>query len=211
LSRPEPAIHLASRSPRRRQLLAQVGIPFQTLSVDVPERVEPGEAPEHYVERVARAKAEAGVRCAPAGAIVLGADTDVVLEDRILGKPADRDDARVMLRALADRWHRVISGVALSDGDRTRVRLQVSEVRFAALDEATIDAYWDSGEPRDKAGAYAIQGLGAAFVADLRGSFSGVMGLPLFETLALCREFGVPGLTTLADTLRASAALGATS
>lgn len=198
----EALIHLASRSPRRRQLLAQVGVPYGTLELDVPEVVQPGEKPADYVLRVARDKATAGIAVRPDQAPVLAADTEVVLGDQIFGKPRDRQDAHRMLSALSGRWHQVISGVVLSDGEQTLHRLQVSEVHLADLDGDAIDAYWDSGEPQGKAGAYAIQGLGGGFVDGLKGSYSSVMGLPLFETLELLRELGVRGFESVAAGLR---------
>lgn len=186
-------IHLASRSPRRRELLALLGVDFGLLDVDVPEQRAPGEPPEDYVSRVAREKAGAGllqVVGAPA-ALVLGADTEVVLDDEVFGKPADADDAARMLRRLAGRTHRVISAVWLLSAGRESHAVNVSEVRFAELSEAEIAAYVASGECFGKAGAYAIQGRAGGFVAHLSGSYSGVMGLPLYETRVLLRRFGV--------------------
>jgi len=187
-----PSLILASKSPRRRMLLEQIGVRFEVVAIDVDEVRLPGEDPERYVLRLALDKARAGrtqvvsVPCPP----VLAADTAVVVGDRILGKPRDRRDAADMLRLLARRTHRVLSGIALMDG-RERQALSVSEVRFRAVNAREADAYWDSGEPCDKAGGYAIQGRGALFVAELRGSYSGVMGLPLFETAQLLAEAGI--------------------
>ncbi len=187
-----PSLLLASKSSRRRALLEQIGIRFQAIDIDLDEARLPGEDPESYVLRLALDKARAGrarvgsVRCPP----VLAADTAVVVGDHILGKPRDRLDAATMLRLLAGRTHRVLSGIALVDG-RERQDLSVSEVRFRAVSPREADAYWETGELHDKAGGYAIQGRGALFVADLRGSYSGVMGLPLFETARLLAEAGI--------------------
>ncbi|MCE5232154.1 MAG: Maf family protein [Mizugakiibacter sp.] len=186
-------LYLASQSPRRRQLLEQIGVHFEVVEVDVVEARAPGEAAQAYVERVARDKARAGLQRVDGqrGAAVLGADTEVVLDDAVFGKPADAADAAAMLRRLAGRTHRVISAVCVVDGAREACAVSLSEVTFAPLDEAAIAAYVATGEPFGKAGAYAIQGRAAAFVAHLAGSYSGVMGLPLFETGRLLRQFGM--------------------
>lgn len=193
---PQPLIHLASRSPRRQALLAQIGVPFHHLPVEVDEGQWPSEAPRDYVARLALAKARAAWALTErhGDLPVLGADTTVVLGEAILGKPADGDDARRMLAALGGRGHRVMSGVALVQGPREAVRVNVSEVRLRPLAAAEIDAYVATGEPLDKAGAYGIQGMGGAFVRELRGSYSGVMGLPLEDTTTLLRAFGIPWL-----------------
>lgn len=186
-------LYLASQSPRRRQLLAQLGLRFDTVAIDVAERRAAEESAEDYVSRVARDKAVAGLRALPgvAGAVVLGADTEVVLDAEVFGKPADAQSAALMLRRLSGRMHRVLSAVWCMDATRQACALNVSEVRFATLTETDIAAYVATGECLDKAGGYAIQGRAAAFIAHLSGSYSGVMGLPLFETAALLREFGV--------------------
>ena len=167
---------------------------FDLLHVDVPELRAENESAEDYVGRVARDKARAGldsVRAPDADALVLGADTEVVLDDRVLGKPADEEDAAAMLRALSGRTHRVISIVwCVADGCEESAG-SISEVRFAALSADDIENYVATGEPFGKAGAYAIQGRGGAFIEHLSGSYSGVMGLPLFETARLLRGFGV--------------------
>jgi len=184
-------LYLASQSPRRRALLDQLGIDYGVLDVAVPEQRQPGEPPEDYVSRVAREKAGAGllkVLAAP-NATVLGADTEVVLGDVVYGKPADAEDAKRMLRELSGRSHRVISAVWLVSAGREEHALNISEVRFGALSEADIAAYVATGECFGKAGAYAIQGQAAAFIEHLSGSYSGVMGLPVFETSALLRRF----------------------
>ena len=186
-------LHLASQSPRRRQLLEQIGVAFALLEVDVAEQRSPDESPSDYVSRVARDKARAG--WASLGqvddAVVLGADTEVVLDDEVFGKPQDADAAAAMLRRLSGRTHAVISVVWLVGAGRERCEMSVSQVRFAALDESAIAAYVATGEPFGKAGAYAIQGHGAMLVEHLQGSYSGVMGLPVFETARLLRVFGV--------------------
>jgi septum formation protein len=187
-------LYLASQSPRRKQLLEQLGVTFELLHVDVPEIRQSGERAEEYVSRVARDKALAGliqVRDREGDAIVLGADTEVVLEDRVFGKPRDAEDAMAMLRALSGHTHRVISTVWCVDSSRQHCATSISDVLFAELSEAGIKAYVATGEPSGKAGAYAIQGRAAAFIVHLSGSFSGVMGLPLHETSRLLREFGV--------------------
>ncbi len=194
-------IYLASRSPRRRELLKQVGVAFEVLvlrdhpgrSVDVDESQRPGEIPDDYVRRVCRMKAEAGwervlqrrLRQFP----VLAADTVVCVEDVILGKPPDPSHAAKMLRLLSGREHRVLTAVALKLADRTELTVSESRVRFAELSEADIEAYVASGEASDKAGAYAIQGRAGAFIIELHGSYSGVMGLPLYETTQLLKTF----------------------
>jgi septum formation protein len=186
-------LHLASHSPRRRELLARLGLEFGVLDVEVPELREPGEPPEDYVRRVAREKAGAGLLEAIAvpGALVLGADTEVVLDDRVFGKPVDADDAAAMLRALSGRTHRVISAVSLASAGREAQAVSESEVTFATLDADDIAAYLATDEWQGKAGAYAIQGRAQAFIPHLSGSFSGVMGLPLYETAQLLGQFGL--------------------
>lgn len=184
-------LHLASQSPRRRQLLEQIGVAFDVVHVDVPEQRAVDESPRHYVSRVARDKARAGLaRMADPAAVVLGSDTEVVLDDEVFGKPADAADAAAMLRRLSGRTHEVISAVWLVSARHEDSELCVSRVRFAPLDEAAIAAYVATGEPFGKAGAYAIQGRGGVLVAHLEGSYSGVMGLPVFETARLLARFG---------------------
>lgn len=186
-------IYLASRSPRRRALLEQIGVRFTPLDggarIAVDESVHPGETPEAYVERVTRAKAEAGWtwlrKAGLASAPVLAADTAVVVGQRILGKPVDRADAARMLRLLSAQSHDVLTGVALRDAASCGYALSRSRVTFRRLDEREVRAYLDTGEADDKAGAYAIQGRAAQFVVSLEGSYSGVMGLPLYETAQL--------------------------
>ncbi len=182
-------LHLASQSPRRRQLLEQLGVDFAVLDVEVPEQRAPDESPRDYVSRVARDKARAGLAALghAAGARVLGADTEVVLDGNVFGKPRDAAAAVAMLQRLSGRTHEVISAVWLVDAARERCEVCTSQVHFTALDEATIAAYVATGEPFGKAGAYAIQGRGASLIEHLQGSYSGVMGLPLFETARLLR------------------------
>jgi septum formation protein len=187
-------LYLASGSPRRRELLEQIGVPFTTLPTVIDETPLPNEPAVDYVRRLACAKAQVGLAslAAPGAAVVLGADTSVVLDGRILGKPQDRADALAMLAALSGQTHEVLTAVALVNSQRCEVRVVSSQVSFRPLSAAEIEAYWASGEPQDKAGSYAIQGLGAVFVRDLHGSFSAVVGLPLCETAALLADFGIP-------------------
>lgn len=175
---------LASRSERRAALLAQLGIDFEIMAADIDESLQAGEAPDAYVIRMAKGKAATVAGRAEAGRIVLGADTTVVCDGATLAKPSDRDDARRMLRRLSGRTHRVYSGVAVI-GTTVDTALSVTEVTFGELDPAEIEAYVATEEPWDKAGAYAIQGRAARFVARIEGSYSGVVGLPLYETCRL--------------------------
>jgi len=184
------AVVLASTSPRRRELLAACGLTAVVRPVAIDETVRPGEPPRDYVERLACAKAEAAAEHAPE-AVVIGADTAVVLDGEIYGKPASAADFRRMMGALGGRSHEVYTGVAVVQGGRAAVRTAVSRVRLRQLDEGEMQRYWASGEPRDKAGGYAIQGLGALFVTGLEGSYSGVVGLPLYETGELLAAAGV--------------------
>ncbi len=187
-------LHLASGSPRRRELLAQIGVPFVTLIASIDETALPDEPAQRYVERLAREKALAGLATLERseGAVVLGADTAVVLDGRILGKPNDRADALSTLAALSGREHEVMTAVALAAADRVESRVVVSRVRFRPLRPGEAEAYWATGEPRDKAGGYGIQGLAAVFVSQLEGSYSAVVGLPLCETAQLLEVFGIP-------------------
>ncbi|KAF1710364.1 septum formation inhibitor Maf [Pseudoxanthomonas kalamensis DSM 18571] len=186
-------LYLASQSPRRAELLTRLGLRFGRIDLDIPEHRQPGEAAEEYVRRVAREKAGAGllqVMSAPE-AVVLGADTEVVLDDEVFGKPADLADAAAMLRRLSGRSHLVISAVSVVNAGREAQAVSRSQVSFAALSEADIAAYLATGEAMGKAGAYAIQGYAECFVERLDGSHSGVMGLPLHETARLLKQFGV--------------------
>ena len=186
-------IYLASRSPRRRELLNQLGVSFEILDLEVDESMAAGESADGLVQRLATAKAEAGrgLLADSGGHLVLGADTIVVLDDEILGKPRDREHARELLASLSGRCHRVLSAVALASAGGTAIRLCESRVCFRQLSRREIEAYAATGEPLDKAGAYAIQGRAAAFVSDLRGSYSGVVGLPLYETAELLAAAGL--------------------
>jgi septum formation protein len=187
-------VYLASESPRRRELLRQIGVSFQIVRGSVDETARPSEAPAAYVARLAAAKADSGWEARPAAsaAPVLAADTAVVMSGRIIGKPADREDALDMLGRLSGRTHEVLTAVALRTAQGLDSRMSRSEVTFRPIAAAEAQRYWSTGEPRDKAGAYAIQGLAAIFIADLRGSYSGVMGLPLYETAELLALAGVP-------------------
>ena len=182
---------LASASPRRRELLATLGLPFEILAAEVDESLRSGEAPERSVARLAVQKAEAGARLRP-DALVLGADTLVVLDGFAFGKPSDAARARSMLRELSGRTHRVWTGVAVAAaGEPTLSRAVVAEVVFRSLSAREIDVYVATGEPLDKAGGYAIQGRAAAFVSELRGELSAVVGLSMSATLELLRERGM--------------------
>ncbi|MFZ5722297.1 MAG: Maf family protein [Pseudomonadota bacterium] len=184
-------IVLASASPRRRELLAQVGVHCRVAVAGLDETPQPGEEPDACVQRLALAKARA-VLAQAGGLPVLGADTLVIRDGSMLGKPRDAADARAMLSALAGRRHEVLTAVALVQGGREAVALSRTRVWFRPLDAAAIDRYVATGEPMDKAGAYGIQGLGGALVARIEGSYSGVVGLPLGETIDLLDAFSVP-------------------
>lgn len=187
-------IFLASQSPRRQELLAQLQVTFDVIDVNVHEQRQQGEAPWDYVNRVAREKAGAGLLqlAGSPGAVVMGADTDVVLAGAVLGKPENAVQAFAMLRALSGQTHEVISAVWLISAGMEAHCVVRSKVRFAAITDAEIHAYIACGEPFGKAGAYAIQGRGAAFIESIEGSYSGIMGLPLRETYQLLRQFNVP-------------------
>lgn len=199
---PDGPIYLASRSPRRAELLRQIGVPFEELRLrtapgrhrDVVEEALDGEPALHYVERIARAKASTGWKRMQERSLpprpVLGADTEVVLDDVIYGKPSDADAARTMLARLAGRQHSVVTAVAVRWQDDVEVAVCVSLVTLRKLAAREIERYIETGEPFDKAGGYAIQGRAAAFVTRLEGSYSGVMGLPLAETAALLARLG---------------------
>lgn len=189
------SLYLASQSPRRRELLDQIGVRYQLLATEVDESPRSDEAAEDYVFRLAAAKASAGAALVAGQAgqyCVLGADTTVVLGSEIMGKPADEDEASAMLSRLSGRSHRVISAVSIADHRRQVTRTSTTEVRFRPLPPELIARYWQTGEPRDKAGAYGIQGLGAVFVETIVGSYSGVVGLPLEVLAPLLDDFRVP-------------------
>ena len=185
------SILLASASPRRAELLQQIGVHFQALPVDIDESPRAGEAALEFVQRLALEKAQAGYLQTGNGRPVLGSDTIVVVDEQILGKPTDRDDALRMLGLLSGRGHQVMTAVALVDGQKVARALNVSQVYFRSLQPSEIEAYWNTGEAVDKAGAYGIQGIAAQFIERLDGSYSGVMGLPLFETAQLLQQFGI--------------------
>ena len=183
-----PRIILASGSPRRAELLSQIGLPFEVSVPNVDETPLTRESPDLYVTRLARAKALAATQ---QGCVSIGADTSVILDGRILGKPRDRDDGISMLKVLGGRSHQVLTGIAVSDGQRTESLVVGSRVTFRDLDPEDVQAYWDTGEGVDKAGSYGIQGIGSIFAKSIQGSFSAVVGLPLTETESLLRAFGV--------------------
>ncbi|MCX7165996.1 MAG: Maf family protein [Rhodocyclales bacterium] len=200
----DPRIYLASRSPRRRELLTQIGVRFDLLLFRTPPREDaevsedwlPGETPEAYVQRVARAKAvfAAGL-VVPRHIVtrpVLAADTTIDIDGEIIGKPRDEADAAAILTRLAGRSHRVLTAIAMARDERVEHRLSISEVRFRAVTPEEIRRYVQSGESMDKAGAYGIQGRAAVFIEEIRGSHSGIVGLPLCETALLLRDFGYP-------------------
>ena len=195
-----PLIYLASASPRRQELLAQVGLPFDKLPQQIDESNHINENPGHYVLRLARAKLEAGLhdKAYVLPMPVLAADTTVVFQGQILGKPANLAEAILMLKLLSGSQHQVLTGVAIAQAGKIVQRLVSTTVFFRPLEESEIIAYWESGEPCDKAGAYAIQGLGALFVSRIEGSYSNVVGLPLFETLQILTEFGINSTKLLA-------------
>ena len=197
-------IYLASRSPRRRELLRQIGVGHELLllredpkrSIDLDETPHASEMPREYALRVATAKAEAGLQVVARRASglvkpVLAADTTIALDDVIIGKPADAADATRILKALSGRSHKVITAVAMAFAERLETRISVSTVSMRVLDEALIQRYIASGEPMDKAGAYAVQGRAAAFITQIEGSYSGIMGLPLAETAELLTLFDI--------------------
>lgn len=186
-------LHLASRSPRRAELLARLGLDFGVIDLDLPEQRGADEAPADYVRRVAREKAGAGLLrvVAVPGAVVLGADTEVILDDEVFGKPGSAGVAEAMLRRLSGRTHEVVTAVSVVSAGRELQAVSRSEVTVAALGDDDIARYLATGEWQGKAGAYAIQGRFEAYIAHLSGSYSGVMGLPLHETVGLLRQFGV--------------------
>jgi len=196
---PVPKLHLASSSPRRSRILEQMGVEFTAAGVDIDERQHPDETADIMVVRLAVEKA-----CAVApepGTVVLGADTAVVLDGEVFGKPADRADALRMLAMLSGRRHQVMTGVAVRAASTAESLLSVTEVTFRKIAPDEALDYWQSGEPRGKAGAYAIQGLGGTFVESIAGSYTGVVGLPVFETAELLRSAGIELPAELKDAL----------
>lgn len=198
-----PDLYLASQSPRRREILRQIGVRHAVIAAAIPEHVAVGEAALDYVQRLAREKAAAGfaqlLQQERPLAPVLGADTLGLLDGEILEKPRDQAHSRQMLRQLSGRTHQVITAVALHSHTHQALRVTTTDVTFRELGDAEIAAYWETGEPQDKAGSYAIQGLGAVFVKDIRGSYSGVVGLPIEATLELLQAFAVPWWTAGVD------------
>ncbi|MBV2130468.1 Maf family protein [Arsukibacterium indicum] len=184
-----PEIALASASPRRRELLQQIAVPFSLVQVDVDESLHDGESPVAYVSRLARAKAQAGADQIHFALPVLGADTIVVVDQHILGKPADEADFSRMMQLLSGRCHQVLTAVALIGRHNSASCCVTTDVSFRQLTAADIAAYWQTGEPRDKAGGYGIQGQGGRFVSHISGSYSAVVGLPLCETDLLLRNW----------------------
>ncbi len=187
----QPILILASASPRRLELLQQIGVPCIVNPVDIPEIPRPDEIPDQFVERLAREKARAGFQQVNVASVVMGADTVVVSNGRIMGKPTCKEDAIDMLMQLSGAKHQVMTAVAVVDRERILSRVVTTEVSFRHLSQLQCEQYWHSGEPKDKAGAYGIQGLGAVFVVNIKGSYSAVVGLPLAETAELLESFGI--------------------
>ena len=186
-----PDLYLASQSPRRRELLTQIGVDFSVLSVDVPEERQINETPLAYVKRLAIAKSQAG-SAIQTSVPVLGSDTIVTLGEQVLEKPDSESQAIEMLLTLSGKTHQVITAVAISLDKRIEHCCCISHVSFAEISQAQARDYWQTGEPKDKAGAYGIQGLGAVFVKQLQGSYTNVVGLPLYETSQLLQSFNIP-------------------
>ena len=182
---------LASASPRRVELLQQIQVEFEQQVADIDETHQIGETPEAFVCRLALEKAETIRKKHSVTTSVLGSDTIVVLGDRILGKPSDRLNAVNMLTLLSGNTHKVMTAISLITAKECKTRLSVSDVTFMKLDQSLIEAYLDTGESMDKAGAYAIQGIAAQFITEIKGSYSGIMGLPLYETRSLLQEAGI--------------------
>ncbi len=184
-----PELYLASASPRRKELLTQLGYAFEVLSVDVAERRQEGETASQYVQRLSQDKAKAGVAATGNSLPVMGSDTIVVADDIILEKPTGYDDSLRMLRLLSGRKHQVMTAITLANQDQLLTKLVTTDVWFCELSDDDIHSYWLSGEPQDKAGSYGIQGLGGKFVRHIEGSYFAVVGLPLYETDQLIKEF----------------------
>jgi len=192
LSRPlsRPSITLASASPRRRELLEQIQVSYTVLPANIDETQIEGESAEQFVKRLALEKAQCVYRQSPERP-ALGADTIVIIDQQILGKPESQDHAKHMLKMLSGNMHLVMTAVAIDNGETQHVVLSTSEVEFVQLSDQQIDAYWLTGEPIDKAGAYAIQGIAAQFIKNINGSYSSIMGLPLYETTELLKLVGI--------------------
>lgn len=191
MSHSAPRLFLASRSPRRADMLHLLGVDFVLVDVEVDERRHAGELPTDYVRRVAEDKARAGCAQLPPGAVVLAADTTVSVDGEIFGKPRDEADACAMLTRLSGRWHEVFTAVVVAVDGHHHLEVVRTRVEFRALTPATMAAYWRSGEPADKAGAYGIQGLGGALITRIDGSYGAVVGLPLCETITLLDRAGI--------------------
>ncbi len=186
-----PQIYLASSSPRRQELLLQMGVLFQVVTQNVDEVSRADESPENFVIRLALEKAQYGLRQTDNNIPVLGSDTAVVIDNTILGKPQNHQHAIEMLMQLSGRTHQVMTGVVLVNQQQTLSAVSISEVTFSELERGICENYWRTGEPSDKAGAYAVQGKGAVFIKNINGSYSGVMGLPVFETAQLLKQFNI--------------------
>lgn len=185
-------IYLASASPRRKELLSLLGVEFDIITPDIDETVRPNEGPRDYVMRMAREKGAAGAKMLNnSDATILSADTSVIKGGAILGKPEGKSDAIAMLKSLQGNTHHVLTAVALTSSEEQSEVLSFSEVDFGAMSEAEIDAYWNTGEPKDKAGSYGIQGIGGAFIREIRGSYTGIVGLPLYETRNLLKQWSL--------------------
>jgi septum formation protein len=211
VSTPNPLIFLASASPRRSALLTQIGVPHEIRPVAIDESLRAGESPAEYVYRLARTKAEAlwDRLSASERLPVLGADTTVALGADTLGKPTDRAEELTMLRRLSGQTHQVYTGVAIRSASGAQMRLSVSDVTFRALTDLEILAYWDTGEPADKAGGYAVQGRAAIFIERISGSYSGIVGLPLFETAELLQTIGWTAMHSTAIGMPPQQSIGA--
>lgn len=182
---------LASQSPRRADLLKQIGVSFSQCPVDIDETVLSHETPKQYVRRMAEEKSKLGFQRAEAKRIVLGADTIVVAQNNILGKPKDKTDALHMLGILSDNTHQVFTAVTITNAEQQKTVIVETKVSFGSLSTQQMQWYWQTGEPQDKAGSYGIQGLGGQFVKHIEGSYSAVVGLPLYQTRLLLTEFGI--------------------
>ena len=185
-----PTLFLASTSPRRRELLQQIGLSFEVLRVDVDESTQVNESPEAYVQRLSLAKAQMGLTQCPSHSLVLAADTTVVIDNHIIGKPESLEQAITIWQSLSGRCHQVLTGVTLANHFQSKTIVVTTDVYFCPLSLQEMQSYWQTGEPQDKAGGYGIQGKGALFVEKIDGSYSNVVGLPLTETAQLLRQFG---------------------
>ncbi len=185
-------LYLASASPRRQQLLRQLAVDFKTIVADIDETPYPKEAPAQFVTRMAKTKANTiQQQLFDENAVILAADTIVVVEQQIFGKPKDQSDSRLMLKQLSGRCHQVLSAIAIQDKQQQQYCLNTNKVWFRALKDAEILQYWQTGEPQGKAGSYAVQGHGASFIEKIEGSYSGIMGIPLYETSELLLKFNI--------------------